>query len=265
MNILLTDDDGYYSPGIGVLADRLAADNNVYVIAPAGNRSGTGMFVHIAKPLEYKKTGEKRYICSGTPVDCIVAGLKTDLIGEKIDLVISGINKGPNLGTDIIYSGTCGAAKQATLFGYPSIAVSLNITGTDDWDNDDNWDYRPLADFVSANLDTLKDLARPSLINGEVGDKPGVFVNINAFDNGDYKGVKQADCCFVKHDGKSEISSGDGMPGDFTSVFWGVSSSIRDGDCTDHKVCEDGYISLSRVVVDPGTEYADLSSITWNF
>jgi len=263
MNILITNDDGYYSPGITALADALSVDNKVFVIAPEGNRSGKGMSVHISVPLEYKKVGEGRYTCSGNPVDCIVAGTKANILDAKIDLVISGINKGPNLGTDIMYSGTCSAAKQATLFGIPAVAVSLNITGDKDWDDDSNWDYGPLASFIAGNLKELAALTRPSIIGEDVCYDTGIFVNINAFDPEHYKGVKQTTCCFMKHDGQAELDITEDNKGDFTSVFWGVSSKACRREGSDYQACKDGYISISRVVVDPTTEPVDMSNITW--
>lgn len=263
MNILITNDDGYFSPGILVLAEVLAKKNDVYVIAPEGNRSGKGMSVHISVPLEYKKIRERHYTCSGNPVDCVVAGIKSNVIGEDIDLVISGINKGPNLGTDIMYSGTCSAAKQATLFGIPAIAVSMNVTGDKDWEDDNNWDYEPLATFIAENLDELVKLTRPSVIGEDVCEKSGIFVNINAFDPEKYKGVKQTECCFMRHDGQTELEVAVDNKGDFTSVFWGVSAKAARREGSDYQACKEGYISLTRVIVDPTSEPADLSGITW--
>ena len=263
MNILLTNDDGYGSKGLMALVSRLSLEHKVFVIAPDGNRSGKGMATHIAKPLYYHKMGERSYTCSGTPVDCVIAGIKTNLLGEKIDLVVSGINQGSNVGTEIVYSGTCSAATQATFFGIPAIAASLNITYGKDWDDENSWDYEPLADFVANNLESLKSLARPSVdSNGNV-DKPGVFVNVNVYDYPKFKGVKQTDCCFIRYDGKTEVKLDSGNEGDFKSIFWGLKDSVYRTENSDYEAAKDGYISLERIIVDPVSEPADISGITW--
>ena len=265
MNILVTNDDGFGAPGLIAISKALSKKHNVYVIAPSGNRSGKGMSVHIASPLAYSRFDDHHFTCSGNPVDCVIAGTRTNIVPCDIDLVVSGINKGPNMGTDIVYSGTCSAAVQATVFGIPAIAVSMNMTNPElEWEDDFNWDYGPLATFVSDNLDTLISLARPSLdADGNAQQSSGVFVNINAFDKLPYKGVKQTGCCFMKHDGRSKVDLTDDNKGDFTSVFWGVNAIAVRKEDSDYEACEQGYIALSRVTVDPFTEPADLSNITW--
>lgn len=263
MNILLTNDDGFGSKGLVALEQRLSQKHRVFVIAPDGNRSGKGMATHIAKPQYYHKMGERSYTCSGTPVDCVIAGLKTNLLGEKIDLVVSGINKGSNVGTEIVYSGTCSAATQATFFGIPAIATSLNITYGKDWEDDSNWDYEPLADFVANNLNSLMSLARPSVDSNGSVDVPGVFVNVNAYDYQKFKGVKQTECCFIRYDGKAEVKLDGDNEGNFQSIFWGLKDSVYRTKGSDYEAAKDGYISLERIIVDPVSEPADISGITW--
>ena len=265
MNILITNDDGYGAWGIEALTDRLAKDHNVYVVAPDGNRSGSGMSVNITTPLQYSRKADKRFTCSGSPVDCMVAGLMSDLIGEKIDLVVSGINHGPNLGTDILYSGTCSAAKEATMMGVPAIAVSLSIPSDLDWDDKNSWNFKPMADFIADNIDLLMSLARPSLVSRtEVADKRGVFVNVNAFSSESYKGVKMTDCCFMLHDGSAKLTVNGENKNDFTSVFWGMHSKAARRDGSDYLACKEGYVSVSRVLAEPVIESLDAEEITWN-
>ena len=263
MNILITNDDGYGAWGIEAIAAKLSQAHNVYIIAPEGNRSGSGMSVNIASPLQYKKMGERRFTCSGSPVDCIIAGLKTDIIQDRIDLVISGINHGPNLGTDILYSGTCSAATEATLMGVPAIAVSLNLTSGKDWGAQENWDFNPLADFVFDNLESLMSMTRPSIRNATVGDKPGIFINVNAFDYSSFEGVKITNCCFMKHDGTAKLTLGGVNNTDFTSVFWGVNAEASRRDDSDYQACEEGYVSVSAVIAEPVAEFINDSNITW--
>jgi 5'-nucleotidase len=125
MNILLTNDDGLESPGIQLLAGALrGAGHRVTVVAPDRDRSGVSHSISfLGTPLVLHPQGEDTWTCSGQPVDCVIAAL----LGRQAspDLVISGINRGANLGTDLLYSGTAAAARQGGLFGLPSLALSL--------------------------------------------------------------------------------------------------------------------------------------------
>ena len=265
MNILITNDDGYGAWGIEAIASRLAREHNVYIVAPDGNRSGSGMSVHFFSDLHYGKKAEKRFTCSGSPVDCVIAGLKTELVDVPVDLVVSGINHGPNLGTDILYSGTCSAAKEATLMGVPAIAVSLNLTRGQEWDNRDSWNFGPLADFVADNIDSLMSLARPSINPATVGDKPGVFVNVNAFDYDQFKGVRMTNCCFMKHDGSAKLTLSGVNNNDYTTIFQGMNTEAARREDSDYEACDEGYISISTVLAEPVAEYHSIDDITWIF
>jgi len=126
MKILLTNDDGIDSAGIQRLAEILRSrGHKVYVIAPDINRSGISHAVSLlANPVKLSEHGEDSWACSGYPADCVIAGIMGAL-NDKPDAVLSGINKGANLGTDLIYSGTAAAARQASLAGIPAVALSL--------------------------------------------------------------------------------------------------------------------------------------------
>jgi len=263
MNILITNDDGFGAWGIEAITDRLAKEHNVYVVAPDGNRSGSGMSVNFTKPLLYRKMGSKMIACSGSPVDCVIGGLKADILDAPIDLVISGINHGPNIGTDIMYSGTCSAAKQATLLGTPSIAVSLSITHGQEWNDRNSWNFTPLADFVADNLEQLISLARPSIADDSVCDRQGIFVNVNAFDFDSYKGVKMTRCCFIRHDDNTKISVDDIDPEDFTVMLNNITTEAARLDGSDFAACKEGYISVTRVIAEPADEPGEIKDITW--
>ena len=127
MTILLTNDDGIQAKGINVIAERLIKDGHeVYVVAPDSNRSAVSHHITIWNVNTLKNQGENRWSCSGYPSDCVCVGLESNLFDFKFDVVVSGINQGANMGTDIIYSGTCGAARQAVLNGVPGIALSVD-------------------------------------------------------------------------------------------------------------------------------------------
>lgn len=134
MKVLLVNDDGYRAKGINVLEDVLAkAGHDVYVTAPTTEQSAKSHSMTIdgrRYATEYKRG---HYRIDGTPADCIIYGLKSGLVNIKPDVVISGINHGYNLSTDIIYSGTCGAARQAAFYGYKAIAISAEYTPTEDY------------------------------------------------------------------------------------------------------------------------------------
>jgi 5'-nucleotidase len=123
--ILVTNDDGVLSPGIQILAKRLREIDSVVIVAPDRERSAAGHSMTLHRPLLIERIKEDVYSVNGTPTDCVNIAVK-GLLKEKPRLVVSGINKGPNLGDDITYSGTVAGAIEARLLGIPSLAVSLN-------------------------------------------------------------------------------------------------------------------------------------------
>jgi 5'-nucleotidase len=126
MRVLITNDDGIDSPGILALVDALAGDHAIVVVAPSGNRSGISHAITTDEAITIERrhdTPVPYYACSGTPADCVFLG-STEL-ASRPQLVISGINHGPNLGDDVNYSGTVAAAVEASLLGIPALAVSL--------------------------------------------------------------------------------------------------------------------------------------------
>jgi len=124
MRILVSNDDGYFSPGIAILAERLAALGEVMVVAPERDRSGASNSLTLDRPLMVRQAGNGFRYVNGTPTDCVHLAL-TGLLDGPPDVVVSGINFGANMGDDTIYSGTVAAATEGFLFGLPSIAVSL--------------------------------------------------------------------------------------------------------------------------------------------
>ncbi|HZV76227.1 MAG TPA: 5'/3'-nucleotidase SurE [Candidatus Babeliales bacterium] len=126
MRILLTNDDGIDSPGIRALVDTLVAEHAIVVVAPAGNRSGVSHAITADEAITIERRHDlsvPSYACSGTPADCVFLG-STELFGRP-ELVVSGINHGPNLADDVNYSGTVAGAVEGSLLGIPSLAVSL--------------------------------------------------------------------------------------------------------------------------------------------
>src|SRR3990167_396332 len=125
MIILISNDDGIYSPGLRALYDSLVGLGEIYVLAPDRNRSAASHSVTLYSPLRVKEVEDHWYMVDGTPSDCINLGVNGILRDKKPNLIAVGINEGGNLGDDITYSGTVMAAIEGNLLGIPSIAVSL--------------------------------------------------------------------------------------------------------------------------------------------
>ncbi|MDR3089539.1 MAG: 5'/3'-nucleotidase SurE [Desulfobulbaceae bacterium] len=122
--ILLTNDDGISSPGLAVLQDTMKELGQVVVVAPDRDNSAVSHSLTMGRPLRLQNLGGGRYALDGSPADCVIIALSKILV-EKPALLVSGINRGANLGDDISYSGTVSAAKEATMYGVPAMAVSM--------------------------------------------------------------------------------------------------------------------------------------------
>jgi 5'-nucleotidase len=160
MRILIANDDGIQAYGIRALAQRLAFDHEVYVIAPDRERSAAGHALTLHRPLRVEEVSmgfevAKAWEISGTPGDCVKIGISS-ILDIMPDFVISGINHGPNLGADIIYSGTVSAAMEGAILGFPSIAMSY--CGTKDYDPQA---FTYSADFIAKFLKNIKEINFP--------------------------------------------------------------------------------------------------------
>ena len=125
MRILLSNDDGYFAPGLAILAEHLSKLADIIVVAPERNRSGASNSLTLDRPLTVRAAGNGFRYVNGTPTDCVHLAL-TGLMDTPPDMVISGINDGANMGDDTIYSGTVAAAMEGYLLGIPSFAVSMS-------------------------------------------------------------------------------------------------------------------------------------------
>ena len=242
MKILLANDDGIQAKGIQVLYERLIRDseNEIYVIAPDSNRSAVSHHITMGGNYVMKEYKKNQWAISGYPVDCSCLAITGDFFDFKFDLVISGINEGANMGTDIVYSGTCGAARQAVLSGVPAIALSVD---PEVWDEEHrkNMKYEALADFAAKNLKELASLASVSV--------PRMFVNVNAASLDSYKGVKYcSDLCIREYGDRLHVDKGNGTM-DVTFIPGGAFP--KPAEKSDAHVVEQGYIAISRVYADP--------------
>ncbi len=152
MKILLTNDDGIYAEGLCALYEILSLDHEIYVVAPESERSAVGHAITISQPLRVTKIKRGNffwgYAINGTPADCVKLAIY-ELVGP-VDLVVSGINKGANVGINLLYSGTVSAATEAKMLGYSSISVSIDAY--------ENVDYCFAAYFTSIFINHISKL-----------------------------------------------------------------------------------------------------------
>ncbi len=166
MNILLTNDDGIYAPGLAAIYRELKSVGQVTVVAPEGEQSAVGHSISLITPLRVKEVsingGVEGWAVNGTPADCVKIAV-AELLPALPDLVVSGINLGPNVGINVLYSGTVSAATEAAILGVKGVAFSLNS-------------YDKMADFSTAAR-----LARDLLmqIRGWSRWSNGVCLNVN--------------------------------------------------------------------------------------
>jgi 5'-nucleotidase len=163
MRILLSNDDGYFAPGLAVLADTLSSFATITVVAPERDRSGASNSLTLDRPLMVRRASNGFFYVNGTPTDCVHLAV-TGLLDQLPDVVISGINHGANMGDDTVYSGTVAAATEGFLLGIPSLAVSLAANGGDHYETA----ARVAAEMVKRF--EQRPLARPALLNINVPD-----------------------------------------------------------------------------------------------
>jgi 5'-nucleotidase len=160
-HILITNDDGIQAPGLRALVDAFKNDATLTVVAPSHERSAAAQSLTLRQPIYCEQVAENEYAVEGTPTDAMILAFHT-LLKDKPDLVISGINRGGNLGENIYYSGTVGAAMEATINHVPAVAVSLAHRGRE-------FNFAPAAQFTR----TL------ALLLLKEGLPPGVLLNVN--------------------------------------------------------------------------------------
>jgi len=165
--ILVSNDDGIEAPGIRALREELASIGEVVVVAPDREMSAASHSLTLQVPLRAKRIEENRIAVEGTPTDCVLLAIK-NLLPEPPDLIVSGINRGANIGNDVTYSGTVAAAMEGTLLGVPSIAVSLERPSAG------AYDYGPAARVARAIASLVLERGLPewTLLNVNVPSRP---------------------------------------------------------------------------------------------
>jgi 5'-nucleotidase len=239
MIILVSNDDGIHAQGLMALEKSLEPLAEVYTVAPEREQTSMSHALTLHRPLRVREVAPRRLAIDGTPTDCVKLAL-TGLLPVRPNLVISGINKGPNLGDDIIYSGTVSAALEAALLGIPAIAVSL-VTF-------ENLKFAAAAEFTGALVQCLKDHGIP----------PQMLLNINvpAVPREDIKGWR-----FTRQ-GKRHYSENivERVDPRGKKYYWigGDDLGFDQDDGTDCMAVHEGYVSVTPLQVDM-TNYKLLS------
>lgn len=231
MKILVSNDDGYQSPGLLALAEALLVLGEVEIVAPERDRSGASNSLTLDVPLRATRMGNGVTRVDGTPTDCVHLAL-TGLLESEPDLVVSGINLGPNLGDDILYSGTVAAATEGRFLGLPAIAISIDS-------------HQP------AHLDTAARVAvfLVKRLQAEPLDS-NLILNVNVPDltYGDLKGFV-ATRLGNRHKAEPVVMSRDPRG---RTIYWvGPAGSEQDaGPGTDFHAVRSGYVSVTPLHVD---------------
>ncbi|MFV0662919.1 5'/3'-nucleotidase SurE [Denitromonas sp.] len=231
MRILISNDDGYFAPGIEALAAALAQVGEVTVVAPERDRSGASNSLTLDRPLSLRRSANGFYHVNGTPTDCVHLAV-TGMLDTLPDMVVSGINHGANMGDDTIYSGTVAAATEGYLLGVPSIAVSLVSKNPQDFS---------AAAQVAAELAARfkrQPVRRPVLLN----------VNVPEGAHGDLKGIKVTRLG-RRHKAEPVIR---GLSPRNETIYWiGPAGEAQDaGEGTDFKAVADRYVSITPLQID---------------
>jgi 5'-nucleotidase len=231
MRILLSNDDGYFAPGLAALAEAMRGMGEVTVVAPERNRSGASNSLTLDRPLHLKEAPNGFFYVNGTPTDCVHLAV-TGMLDHEPDMVLSGINWGPNMGDDTIYSGTVAAAMEGHLLGVPAIALSL-------------------GSFSGRNFATAGRVARQ--LAERFGDRPfgaPLLLNVNVPDV-PYELLKGMRVTRLGRRHKAEPVVKQISPRGET-VFWvGAAGAAADaGEGTDFHAVDNNWVSVTPLQID---------------
>lgn len=250
-NILITNDDGIFAPGLRALIAVMREMGNVVVVAPDKPMSGSGHAITVRNPLRLhllaEEPGYREYSCNGTPVDCVKLGEQV-VLKAKPDLLVSGINHGSNASVNIVYSGTMAAVLESAIGGVAAIGFSL-------------LDYSHKADFSACEA-VVRMIARKVLENGL---PEGVCLNVNipAVDGNEIRGIK------VCRQGRSRwVEEFDTRTDPHRrEYYWltGYFEKLEENDDTDQWALEHNYVSVVPVHFDLTAHYALSTIQQWNF
>jgi 5'-nucleotidase len=239
MRILLTNDDGVNATGLRVLEKIAAAfSDDIWIVAPSEEQSGAGHSLTLTVPVRLRKLGERRFCVTGTPTDSVMMGLAHVLGEQKPDLILSGVNRGANLGEDVTYSGTVSAAMEGALAGIPSIALSQSYA------------REGMGDTVPfAAAEAWAERVLTPLIAAPFAPKTLVNINFPALPPDEVKGVRVVrqgirDYGRLRIDRRTD-------PRGYDYYWFGLRPiSHTPGHATDLEAIADGYVAVTPLHLD---------------
>ena len=230
MKILLTNDDGYKADNIKSLHEELSKDHDVWIVAPKNNCSGMSAAISYLNEIEVTKVDEKIYAVDGTPADCTYLGLLS-IVDFEFDIVISGINHGANIGNDVLYSGTVGAAVGGRNLKYPPIAISVA-----------SYDAKDISFITKKSIELINKIIESSEIY------KGKVININFPDisEDEYVGVKATGLSKRDVPAKPIKIEDKSLSKETYRYRYNLSGEPMKGSyITDADAINDGYVSIS--------------------
>ncbi len=252
MKILICNDDGVYAPGIKALRKSLSEIAEVIVVAPLDERSTTGHTLTLDHPLRLVKIEQNVFGCSGFPADCALMGIAHVLKSSRPDLIVSGINRGANLGQDTYYSGTVAAAREAAFHGIRSVAISSVV--------DFSRSTKPSHEYYETAAEFMKNFIL-SKTHEQIPQKTLLNINVPNTAREKIKGIKATEVGFRNY--SEEILERDDFRG--RKYFWigGIYKGHDDIEGSDCNAIADDSISISPLFVggsSKGREVPSLSS-----
>jgi 5'-nucleotidase len=242
MKILCTNDDGYLSSGIGVLARAAATLGSVTVVAPDREQSASSSSLTLHHPLRARRARDGAWMVDGTPTDCVILAVN-ELLSERPDLCVSGVNHGSNMGEDVLYSGTVAAAMEATVMGIPAVALSY---------------CGPFPEELEGYEDLVSAVLR-ALLRGDAFPEDTLFnVNLPPIPPGEVRGIRVTSLGRRRYaDSITRASDPSGK-----EYFWigGGSVQWRGVPESDFQAIADGFISVTPLHLDL-TNYGLLEDI----
>jgi len=250
MRILLSNDDGIDAPGLAALERHFQGIGEVWVVAPKHPQSAKSHALTMHKGIAIEQQGERRFAISGTPVDTVYVATHS-LMGAKPDLVVSGINRGANIGQDVHYSGTVAAAREGVLQGIPALAVSLHVDFSDPIDGH-HWDTAGrLARRVASEV-LERGLPQDTILNLNVPDVP--FSNVH--------GIRA--CALGKHHYEALVDRRDDLRGGSYCWLGGPHSDFGPDKNSEGHFVEDGWASLVPLTVQVTATEMIKALAEWN-
>ena len=232
MNILCTNDDGYLATGIRVLAQAADVLGSVTIVAPDREQSASSHSLTLHHPLRARRTTDGAFVVDGTPTDCVILAI-AELLTERPDICVSGVNHGPNMGEDVLYSGTVAAAMEATVIGIPAVAFSYVGRHPEELEG-----WESVLQAILEGLLKRDRFPEHTLFN----------VNLPAIAPGDVRGIKVTSLGRRRY--ADTITRADDPSGNEDFWIGGGAVTWKGPGDSDFQAIEDGYVSVTPLHLD---------------